>query len=92
VLEAADSMQALNVLDTPQHLDLMVVDVLMPEGRPHGLALARMASLRRPGLKVVYITAYYDQLPAGVVARNAPIIRKTSRIEDVVRAIEDALP
>jgi DNA-binding NtrC family response regulator len=59
VIEAADSMAALAVLDRTEPIDAMIVDILMQKGKPHGFALANMAAHKRPRLKIVYVTVYY---------------------------------
>ena len=57
VAAASDFREALEVLDSDAPLDLLITDIVMPE-RVHGFALARMARMRRTGLKVLYLTAY----------------------------------
>jgi DNA-binding NtrC family response regulator len=47
----------LNYLNSGQPLDLLLVDLVMP-GSVNGIALSNMARLRRPGLKVLYLTGY----------------------------------
>jgi CheY-like chemotaxis protein len=48
---------ALEILEAERSIDLMLVDIVMPDG-VNGLALSRMARLRRRDLKVIYITGY----------------------------------
>jgi len=48
---------ALEILEAERPIDLMLVDIVMPDG-VNGLALARMARLRRRELKIIYITGY----------------------------------
>jgi CheY-like chemotaxis protein len=55
VLAVADHREALDVLEGKSPVDLLVTDVIFP-GRMHGFALARMARMRRLGLKVLYVT------------------------------------
>jgi CheY-like chemotaxis protein len=54
---ALDHRLALQMLESPEPLDLMITDIVMP-GHVNGFALARMARLRRLDLKVLYTTAY----------------------------------
>lgn len=49
-----DHRLALQILEGPQPLD---TDVVMP-GRVNGIALARMARLRRLDLRGLYVSAY----------------------------------
>jgi CheY-like chemotaxis protein len=57
VFVAPDYRLALEELESPRPIDLLITDIVMPE-RVNGLALSRMARMRRHGLKVVYLTAY----------------------------------
>jgi CheY-like chemotaxis protein len=54
---APDHRLALQVLESPQPLDLLITDIVMPNS-VNGFALARMALLRRLELKVLYLTAF----------------------------------
>ena len=61
VLPAAGGLRALDILDADkQALDLLLTDVVMPG--LHGFNLSRMARLRRPEIKVLYISGHSDML------------------------------
>ena len=51
------SATALEVLEAERPIDLLITDIVMP-GSVNGIALSRMARLRRRDLKVVYLTGY----------------------------------
>jgi DNA-binding NtrC family response regulator len=57
---ALDGFAALKALDTDARIDLLVTDIVMPPGQPHGLALARLARQKRPDLAVILMTGYPD--------------------------------
>jgi CheY-like chemotaxis protein len=57
VREAPDYRLALEILEGAEHIDVLIVDLVMP-GAINGLALARMARMRRPGLRVIYISGF----------------------------------
>jgi signal transduction histidine kinase len=57
VLEAHNGRNALRMLDTPQVIDLLFTDIVMPGGM-NGRQLADQALLRRPELKVLFTTGY----------------------------------
>ena len=86
VLEAKDYRDALPLLQGPEPIDLMIVDIVMPE-RVNGFALARMARLRRLNLKVLYMTAY-DVPVAEAVGK---VLRKPISAEDLITEVRTAL-
>jgi CheY-like chemotaxis protein len=88
VIVAADSMAALDELSSDVAIDLLLTDIVMPKGKPHGLALARMARMRRQSLPVVLMTGYDD-----VVSEEGdtlgPVLRKPidlSALSDAITA------
>lgn len=50
--------EAMNPIESGARIDVALVDVQMPSGTPHGLSFARMAQLRRPLLKVIFMSAH----------------------------------
>jgi CheY-like chemotaxis protein len=76
---APDHRLALQILESPQPLDLMITDVVMPD-RVNGFALARMARMRRLDLKILYVSAY--ELPTDEAIGK--ILRKPISPEDLV--------
>jgi CheY-like chemotaxis protein len=69
----ADFRGALEILETDQPVDLMLVDIVMPD-RVNGVALSRMARLRRKDLKIVYVTGY--NIPGIDREALGPVLRK----------------
>jgi CheY-like chemotaxis protein len=57
---AASGPDALAILEANQSFDLLLTDLRMPE--MNGDELARRAWLRKPDLKVLYLTGYSDYL------------------------------
>src|SRR5215471_9754557 len=47
---------ALSAIESAQHVDLLLADIGMPAGSPHGLSIGKVAQHRKPGLKVVYMS------------------------------------
>jgi CheY-like chemotaxis protein len=45
-----DSLSAMDALEHPKHVELLITRVRFPSGTPNGAALARMARLKRPGI------------------------------------------
>jgi DNA-binding NtrC family response regulator len=54
---ATDHRLVLEDLESTRRIDLLITDIVMPE-RVNGVALSCMAQMRRPGLKVIYLTGY----------------------------------
>ena len=69
VFVAPDYRLALEDLESTRSIDVLITDIVMPQ-RVNGVALSRMAQMRRPGLKVIYMTAY--DIPGSRTKRSAP--------------------
>ncbi|MGH6874475.1 MAG: response regulator, partial [Aestuariivirgaceae bacterium] len=92
VVEAADGIAALDILNQQDDIDLMFTDVVMPGGL-NGFDLAQAAQQIRPDLRIVHTSGY----PKGaMVHMEEPrlkdnIIMKPYRREELKRVIEDTL-
>jgi PAS domain S-box-containing protein len=78
VLQAGDARSALEVLDGEGHIDLLLSDVILPG--PNGRELANAALVKRPDLKVLFMTGY---------SRNA--IVHQGRLDEGVQLIQKPL-
>jgi PAS domain S-box-containing protein len=56
-IEAEDGPAACRILENTGRIDLLLTDVVLPNGM-QGPELARQARLRRPALKVIYMSGY----------------------------------
>jgi len=74
------------LLQSNRKIDLLVTDILMPKG-VHGFALARMARMRRLGVKVLYLTAY--DVPT--VEAVGKVLRKPITEDQLVEEVRLAL-
>ncbi len=61
-IQSPDTMAALELLDSGLKIDVLLVDIAMPKGIPHGVSLALMAKQRIAGLGLVFMTGYPDLL------------------------------
>ncbi|GAC1489140.1 MAG: hypothetical protein NVS2B11_14580 [Acetobacteraceae bacterium] len=80
---------ALGALADGRDVDLLFTDVMMPGGMD-GLALAREAGRRRPGLPVLLTTGYTGGGP-GAEPIGLPVLRKPYRIDELAKALQKAL-
>ena len=60
VISAADGPAALRVLDSDRGFDILITDLVMPG--MNGVELAAAIRERRPGVPVVFVTGYTDDL------------------------------
>ena len=81
---AADHRGALDILDDDRPIDVLCTDIVMPEGLG-GVALARLARLRRPNLKVLYVTGY--EIPGIADHAKAPVLQKPVMTSQLVAEI-----
>jgi CheY-like chemotaxis protein len=88
VFLAPDYRLALEDLESTRPVDLLITDIVMPE-RVNGIALSRMARMRRPGLKVVYMTAY--DIPGIEDDAVGPVLRKPIDDEHLLAEVKRVL-
>jgi CheY-like chemotaxis protein len=86
VTQASDYVRALAIIQSDAPIDLLLTDIVMPEG-VHGFALARMARMRRMGMKVLYMTGF--DVPT--VEAIGKVLRKPIADEELIREIREAL-
>lgn len=86
VQSAPDYRKALEVLSSDKHVDLLLTDVVMPN-RVNGFALARMASMKRSDLRVVYMTAF--EVPENEAM--GPVLRKPISNEQLLSEVKRVL-
>jgi signal transduction histidine kinase/CheY-like chemotaxis protein len=86
-LEAADGAQALDILQSPARVDLLVTDVGLPV--LNGRQLYDAAVLRRPGLRVLFMTGYAENasLSGGVLLPGMELITKPFPMEKLAEKI-----
>ena len=65
---------ALRALASARPLDMLITDIVMPPGQVNGLAMARMARMKRRGIRVLYVTGY--DLPGADREAFGPVLRK----------------
>lgn len=89
VVTAADSLAALRLLESDAPLDVLLTDIKMPAGQPHGIALSLMARRQRPRLPVIFMSGYPDLIrDAGL---DETVFAKPFHLAVLVEAIRQHL-
>jgi CheY-like chemotaxis protein len=91
VVTANAGLPALDILDSDQRLDLMITDVMMPG--LNGFNLALMARMRRPALKILYLSGGCDSadVAGDRGARLGKLLSKPILANDLCREVDEAL-
>ena len=89
VIATRNGREALEILRSPEQIDLLFTDVVMPGGM-FGPELARQASLLRPELKVLF-TSGYTETPVQPLDGEAQILNKPYRRNDLALMLRSAL-
>jgi CheY-like chemotaxis protein len=90
VLEADSGPAALEIVESGARVDLMMIDVAMPD--INGVETARRASNRRPDLPILLSSGYADlaRFGGGAVDRDH-IVDKPYRRDDLLRKVRTRL-
>jgi DNA-binding NtrC family response regulator len=87
VVEASDSDEALTVLQSTLPIRLLLTDIRMPS-EIDGLALARLARVARPDLKVIVASSHLDAAFAGIADA---FFSKPYNVRAVARRVKELL-
>ena len=91
VTAVEDFSTVITVLEGDQHVHMLLADVQMPVGTPNGVAIGRMARLRRHKLPIVYMTGFYDPAKLWAVEPDIPVLSKPFTGQDLIRVVDAAL-
>jgi CheY-like chemotaxis protein len=92
VLEAANGDEAVEIArHYPESIQLLLTDVIMP--RMNGREVTERVTLDRPGLKVMYISGYTDNIlgPLALQAESRTILQKPFTPDMLTRTVREAL-
>jgi signal transduction histidine kinase len=91
-LTAVNAADALSVIDSPQKIDLLFTDMIMP-GAMNGRELAEVALRRRASLKVLFTSGYSSEVinHNGHLDADVLLLAKPYRKSDLARMIRSAL-
>jgi CheY-like chemotaxis protein len=90
VVACGESIKALEELESQRPVDILVTDLRLPEGVPHGFSLGRMAKLRRPHLPIIFMTGYPD-IAANDKTPPGPVLYKPIEPQALGAAVADEL-
>jgi len=88
VTAVADFNDALRFLESDAPLDVLLCDIRMPQDTPQGFSIARMALVRRPRLRVLFITAF--DLPPNDRVVDSKALSKSLGDDMIVLEVEEA--
>ena len=91
VTAAEDFSAAIKVIEGDQRVHLLLADVQMPVGTPNGVAISRMARLRRHKLPIIYMTGFYDPARLRAVEPDIAVLSKPFTGQNLLRMVETAL-
>ncbi|WP_145146097.1 response regulator, partial [Pseudomonas duriflava] len=89
VLDAQDALSALPLLESSQHIDLLITDIALPG--MDGRQLAQLARQYRPGLRVLFATGYAEGCLDEYSGNGIGIITKPFSINVFAQRVWDIL-
>jgi CheY-like chemotaxis protein len=89
VIAVGSSMEALKQFDQ-QDVDLVITDIRLLKGEPHGLSLARTIRNAKPRIPVILVTAY-PELLAGETALPGLVFNKPVELTTLRNAVKACL-
>ena len=90
-LALADPMTALELLERAERLELLVTCLNFPPGKPNGIALGRMARLKRPSIRVLFVgPADLEEHAAGLGTFLTSPVTVPQVVEGVLRMLDTA--
>jgi len=91
-LEAEDGLSGLKILQSDVRVDLLITDVGLPGGM-NGRQVADAARLRRPHLKVLFVTGFAENAAVGNghLEAGMEVITKPFVIAELANKITDMI-
>ncbi len=92
VAAAADGPAALALLDELRPIDLLLTDVILPQGMG-GNDVAREIRMRRPGIKVLFVSGYTENgiVHHGRLDNGVELLSKPFTVEQLAQKIREVL-
>jgi len=89
VVDAASPNQAIGMMDSCPGLELLVTDVVMPE--VGGYELAERMRVKRPELKVLFMSGYQPSPGKMAGVQGAGFLQKPFRITELLARVQQLL-
>jgi len=91
-LEAGDGASGLRILQSDARIDLLITDVGLPGGL-NGRQIADAARIKRPDLKVLFITGFAEKavIGNGHLAPGMEVITKPFAMTDMAAKVRDLI-
>ncbi|MBT4042965.1 MAG: PAS domain S-box protein [Rhodospirillaceae bacterium] len=92
VLAAADAAAALDVMKRERHIDLLLTDVILPNG-VSGNIIAEQAPQYHPNIKIIYMSGYTQDalIHQGRLAESVILLQKPFRKADLASKLRMAM-
>jgi DNA-binding NtrC family response regulator len=85
----SDPMPALEALEAAHRIEVLVTCIEFAKGKPNGVALARMARMKRPGLKVLFAALpEFERYAEGLGTFMAAPVTASDIVSAVSRLLE----
>jgi DNA-binding NtrC family response regulator len=91
VTEAAGFAEAMSAIEGDEEFALLLSDIGMPAGTPHGFSIGAIGRRHRPDLRIVYMTGGQDASQFSLFGRDATVLQKPFTGDQLIAAIKSAL-
>ena len=91
VTEAAGFPDAMKAIEGADEFALLLSDIGMPAGTPHGFSIGAIARRHRPDLKMIYMTGGQDASQFSLFGRDATVLQKPFTSDELIAAIKATL-
>lgn len=90
VAEAGSMSEVLAALDGAEPVDLLLADLRLAPGSPHGFSIGRMVQMQQPQIKLIFMTGG-DPLGFALADPTDIVLHKPFRARQLIATIEAAL-
>ena len=89
VLEAETGQRAIMLFEAHPEIALIFTDIVMPG--LDGFKLADITKFKRPGVRILYATAFLDLAHEKLGVVHGQVLKKPYRVAQLRQAVQDAL-